>query len=39
MPRTPSGKIQKFVLRERAEGAPAGGAAPDPTETEEEPVR
>ena len=37
MPRTPSGKIQKFVLRERAKGLPAGAA--DPTETEKEPVR
>ncbi len=36
MPRTPSGKIQKFVLRERAKGL-----RPEPhlTPTEEEPVR
>ena len=38
MPRTPSGKIQKFVLRERAKGL-----RPEPhlmpSETEEEPVR
>jgi 3-phosphoshikimate 1-carboxyvinyltransferase len=36
MPRTPSGKIQKFILRDRAERL-----RPEPrmTETEEEPVR
>src|SRR5262249_41938208 len=36
MPRTPSGKIQKFVLRDRA-----NGLRPEPhlTPTEEEPVR
>jgi non-ribosomal peptide synthetase component E (peptide arylation enzyme) len=36
MPRTPSGKIQKFILRERAEGL-----RPEPhlIPTEEEPVR
>jgi 3-phosphoshikimate 1-carboxyvinyltransferase len=36
MPRTPSGKIQKFVLRERAKGL---RPEPHPTPTEEEPVR
>jgi len=38
MPRTPSGKIQKFVLREQAKGLrPESNLIP--TETEEEPVR
>jgi 3-phosphoshikimate 1-carboxyvinyltransferase len=38
MPRTPSGKIQKFVLRERAKGLrPESNLIP--SETEEEPVR
>jgi non-ribosomal peptide synthetase component E (peptide arylation enzyme) len=34
MPRTPSGKIQKFVLRERAKGL-----RPEPQPTDKEPVR
>jgi cyclohexanecarboxylate-CoA ligase len=34
MPRTPSGKIQKFVLRERAKGL-----RPEPKPTDKEPVR
>jgi cyclohexanecarboxylate-CoA ligase len=34
MPRTPSGKIQKFVLRERAKGL-----RPEPQPTHKEPVR
>lgn len=38
MPRTPSGKIQKFVLREQAKGLrPESNLIP--SETEEEPVR
>ena len=37
MPRTPSGKIQKFVLRERAKGLRP--EEPKPTETDKEPVR
>jgi len=37
MPRTPSGKIQKFVLRERAKGLRP--EEPQPTETDKEPVR
>ncbi len=37
MPRTPSGKIQKFVLRERAKGLRP--EEPNPTETDKEPVR
>jgi cyclohexanecarboxylate-CoA ligase len=36
MPRTPSGKIQKFILRDRAKGL---RPEPRPTKTEEEPVR
>jgi cyclohexanecarboxylate-CoA ligase len=36
MPRTPSGKIQKFVLRERAKGL---RPEPNSTETDKEPVR
>jgi cyclohexanecarboxylate-CoA ligase len=39
MPRTPSGKIQKFVLRERAKGLRPEEPNPIRTETEEEPVR
>jgi 3-phosphoshikimate 1-carboxyvinyltransferase len=40
MPRTPSGKIQKFVLREQAKGLrPEEDPRLIPTETEEEPVR
>jgi cyclohexanecarboxylate-CoA ligase len=39
MPRTPSGKIQKFVLRERAKGLRPEEPHPIQTETEEEPVR
>jgi 3-phosphoshikimate 1-carboxyvinyltransferase len=40
MPRTPSGKIQKFVLREQAKGLrPEEEPHLIPTETEEEPVR
>ncbi len=39
MPRTPSGKIQKFVLRERAKGLRPQEPNPIPSETEEEPVR
>jgi len=34
MPRTPSGKIQKFVLRDRAKGL-----RPEPRPTDKEPVR
>jgi cyclohexanecarboxylate-CoA ligase len=34
MPRTPSGKIQKFILRERAKGL-----RPEPQPTDKEPVR
>jgi cyclohexanecarboxylate-CoA ligase len=37
MPRTPSGKIQKFVLREQAKGLRP--EEPKPTETDKEPVR
>jgi cyclohexanecarboxylate-CoA ligase len=39
MPRTPSGKIQKFVLRERAKGLRPEEPNLIPSETEEEPVR
>jgi cyclohexanecarboxylate-CoA ligase len=39
MPRTPSGKIQKFVLREQAKGLRPEQPHLIPTETEEEPVR
>lgn len=39
MPRTPSGKIQKFVLREQAKGLRPEEPNPIRTETEEEPVR
>jgi 3-phosphoshikimate 1-carboxyvinyltransferase len=34
MPRTPSGKIQKFILRDRAKGL-----RPEPHQTDKEPVR